>query len=151
MITIDQKNQEVLITRYLAGEASYDEIVELQAWLVASKDNLLYFQHLKNIWDNTELNISENMINIDKAFNLINKRVTLKSPATSLWYYWKKIAAVLLIPLVLGNLLYFSFRANNHLPKQEPVYNELFAAFGTRSALKLSDGTSVWLKHTCIR
>ena len=142
---IDPKNQEVLITRYLTGEASHDEIVELQVWLVASKDNLLYFQQLKNIWDNTEHNIGENMINVDKAFNLINKRVTFKSPNTNLWYYWKKIAAVLLIPLVLGNLLYFSFRANNHLPKQEPVYNELFAAFGTRSALKLSDGTSVWL------
>ncbi len=84
---IDRKNQEVLITRYFAGEASNGEIVELQAWLVASMDNLLYF----------------------------------------------------------------SFHANNHLTKQEPVYNELFAAFGTRSALKLSDGTSVWLKHTCIR
>jgi transmembrane sensor len=145
MMPIDKRNQDVLITRYLAGEASHDEIVELQAWLVTSKDNLLYFQQLKNIWDNTEHNIGEKMINVDKAFNLINKRVTLKSPATSLWYYWKKFAAVLLIPLVLGNLLYFSFRANNHLTKQEPVYNELFAAFGTRSALKLSDGTSVWL------
>jgi ferric-dicitrate binding protein FerR (iron transport regulator) len=142
---IDKKNQDVLITRYLTGEASDDEIVELQAWLVASKDNLLYFLQLKNIWDNTELNISEKMINVDKAFNLINKRVTLKSPATSFWYSWKKIAAVLLIPLLLGNLLYFLFRANNRLTKQEPVYNELFAAFGTRSALKLSDGTSVWL------
>jgi len=142
---IDRKNQEVLITRYLAGEASDIEIVELQEWLVASKDNLLYFQQSKNIWDNTELNISEKMINVDKAFNLINKRVTLKSPATTFWYYWKKIAAVLLIPLVLGNLLYYSFRASTHLTKREPVYNELFAAFGTRSALKLSDGTSVWL------
>jgi len=47
MMPIDPKNQEVLITRYLTGEASHDEIVELQVWLVASKDNLLYFQQLK--------------------------------------------------------------------------------------------------------
>jgi ferric-dicitrate binding protein FerR (iron transport regulator) len=145
MMPTDPKNQEVLITRYLTGEASHDEIVGLQVWLVASKDNLLYFQQLKNIWDNTEHNIGGKMINVDKAFNLINKRVTLKSPATSFWYYWKKIAAVLLIPLLLGNLLYFSFRPKNYSTHQEPVYNELFAAFGTRSALKLSDGTSVWL------
>jgi len=37
------------------------------------------------------------------------------------------------------------FRINNYIPLNEPVYNEIFAAFGTRSAIKLSDGSSVWL------
>jgi len=52
MKKIDQENREVLITRYLTGEVSLDEIVELQKWLRASKDNLLYFKQLKNIWLN---------------------------------------------------------------------------------------------------
>jgi len=145
MKQIDLENREVLITRYLAGEVSTDEIIELQKWLGASKDNLLSFQQLKNIWDNSEHYADEKMINVEKAFNMINKRITFKSPVTNFWYYWKKIAAVLLIPLVLGNLLYFSFCAKNYSKNQEPIYNELFAAFGTRSALKLSDGTAVWL------
>lgn len=145
MESIEQGNREILITRYLTGEAGQDEIVELQKWLGASKDNLLYFQQLKNIWDNSEHYSCEKIIDFDMAFNIVNKRVNFKSPATNFWYYWKKIAAVLLIPLILGNLLYFSFRSNNYSTNQEPVYNELFAAFGTRSALKLSDGTSVWL------
>jgi transmembrane sensor len=142
---IEKENQEVLIIRYLTGEASQDEIIELQDWLLSSKDNLLYFQQLKNIWDNTEHEIDVNKIDATKAFNLINKSVVLKSTASSFGYYWKKIAAVLLIPLLIGNLLYFGLRTNKQLEKQEPVYNELFAAFGTRSALKLSDGTAVWL------
>jgi transmembrane sensor len=145
MKKIDQENREILITRYLTGEASPIEIVELQKWLDASKDNLLYFQQLKNIWDNSEHYTDEKMIDVEKAFNMINKRIIFKSSVTNFWYYWKKIAAVLLIPLVLGNLLYFSFCAKNYSKNQEPIYNELFAAFGTRSALKLSDGTSVWL------
>ena len=145
MKSIIEENLEILITRYLTGEASQDEIVKLQKWLGASKDNLLYFQQLKNIWDSSERYSGEKMIDIDKAFNMINKRVTFKSSATNFWGYWKKIAAILLIPLILGNLLYFVFRANISTSTQEPVYNELFAAFGTRSALKLSDGTSVWL------
>ena len=145
MKSIIEENLEILITRYLTGEASQDEIVKLQKWLGASKDNLLYFQQLKNIWDSSERYSGEKMIDIDKAFIMINKRVTFKSSATNFWGYWKKIAAILLIPLILGNLLYFVFRANISTSTQEPVYNELFAAFGTRSALKLSDGTSVWL------
>ena len=145
MKTIGQENQEILITRYLTGEISFDEIVDLQKWLGASKDNLLYFQQLKNIWDNADHNTVEEMIGIDKAFNVMSERVTFKPPATNFWYYWKKVAAIIFIPLVLGNLLYFSFLIANNSKHHEPVYNELFAAFGTRSAFKLSDGTSVWL------
>ena len=85
------------------------------------------------------------MIDADRAFNSINKRITLRSPEANFWYFWKKIAAVILIPLLLGNLLYFVSYYKQQKKHQEPVYNELFAAFGTRSALKLSDGSSVWL------
>ncbi len=148
MKKIEQENREILITRNLTGEASPEEIIELQNWLAASKNNLLYFQQLKNIWDNSEYYSGEKMIDVDKAFKNISTRIKLKSPVTKFWYHWKKIAAVLLIPLVLGNLLYFLIHVHNHsaLPKPVyPVYNELFAAFGTRSALKLSDGSSVWL------
>jgi len=145
MKTIEQENREILIIRYLTGETSPDEIIELQKWLGSSRGNLLYFQQLKNIWDNSEHKMDEKMIDVEKAFNMINKRITFKSPATNFWYFWKKIAAVLLIPLILGNILYFSFRPKNYSTNQEPIYNELFAAFGTRSTLKLSDGTSVWL------
>ena len=118
MKKIDKGNREVLITRYLTGEVSPDEIVELQKWLGASKDNLLYFQQLKNVWDNSEHKMDEKMIDVEKAFNMINKIVTFKSPATNFWYYWKKIAAILLVPLLLGNLLYFAFRANSNVATQ---------------------------------
>jgi len=139
------KNREILITRYLTGEAGPEEIIELQKWLGASKDNLLNFQQLKNIWDSSEHFKDEKIIDVDKALNMINKKVIFKSPSANFWYHWKKIAAILLIPLLLGNLLYFAIRANRKVATQKPIYNELFAAFGTRSALKLSDGTSVWL------
>jgi ferric-dicitrate binding protein FerR (iron transport regulator) len=85
------------------------------------------------------------MTDVDRAFDIVNKRITYTSPSANFLYYWKNIAAVLLIPLVLGNLLFFLFPPKKYSKHQEPVYNEVFAAFGTRSALKLSDGTSVWL------
>jgi ferric-dicitrate binding protein FerR (iron transport regulator) len=142
---IEFKKREFLITRYLTGQANTDELVELQKLLSSSKDNLLYFQQVKSIWDHTEHSKIEKMIDVDKAYKIINNRVVFKSPKTNFWQYWMKIAAVLIIPLLLGNLLYFSFHPKNLTTHKEPVYNELFAAFGTRSALKLSDGTSVWL------
>jgi transmembrane sensor len=145
MDNISEENNEILIVRYLSGEASPEEISELKKWLSASGDNLLYFRQVKNIWDNSKQYSFKELLNADKAFVKVKQRVTLRSPAFNIWSAWKKIAAVLLIPLILGNLMYFLFRESNTPVSQEPIYNELFAAFGTRSALKLSDGSSVWL------
>ena len=139
------ERSKILIVRYLSGEASQAEIAELKQWLGASGGNLLYFRQIKNIWDISGSGSVKGLIDTGSAFDKVKNRVILRSPGFRFWDAWKKIAAVLIIPLVLGNLLYFLLHASNNPAHQEPVYNELFAAFGTRSALKLSDGTSVWL------
>jgi ferric-dicitrate binding protein FerR (iron transport regulator) len=145
MEQLDQENRDVLIAKFLSGDLSQDEIVELKIWISASKENLTYFQQVKNIWDNSDHSIDKKMIDAEKAFHAIKNRFTFRSSSAGFWYYWKKIAAILLIPLILGNILYFMYGGKNYKRNQEPIYNELFAAFGTRSAIKLSDGTSVWL------
>jgi ferric-dicitrate binding protein FerR (iron transport regulator) len=145
MKQLKSRKLEILITRYLSGEAGQEEIIELQKLVSTSNENRLYFQQLKNIWDNSEQNESLKMVNVENAFYMVKKGITFKTSIRNFWYYWKMIAAVLIIPIGLGNLIYFSFNTKSHLIPQVPVYNELFAPFGTRSALKLSDGTTVWL------
>lgn len=139
-----EQEKKNLITRYLTGEADHAEIEELQKWLGASHDNLLYFQRLKNIWDNSQRSKVAGMTDTEAAFKKISGKISFRT-RTNFWYYWKRIAAILFIPLVAANILYFSYSHYDFSNQKEPVYNELFAAFGTRSALKLSDGTLVWL------
>jgi transmembrane sensor len=145
MELLDQENWNILIAKYLSGDLSQDEIVELKTWISASKENSIYFQQIKNIWDNSDHSIEKKIVDTEKAFRAIKNRVTSRSSSAGFLYFWKKIAAILLIPIIIGNILYFIFGGKNYQRNQEPIYNELFAAFGTRSALKLSDGTSVWL------
>lgn len=140
-----QLDQDILIARYLTNEAVAHEIAQLEKWINSSEENLLYFQQLRNIWAISENTLSEGMIDIDKAHKLVIKKIGFRAPAPNFFYYWNKIAAVLIIPVIVGNLLFFLFHDPDSKRIQEPVYNELFAAFGTRSAIKLSDGTSVWL------
>ena len=141
----EQEKQQILISRYLDGSASQNEILRLKEWLTSSKDNFLYFQQLKNIWDNSERNTIEKKIDVESAFNKVSKKVITKNHVKSFWYQWQKIAAILFIPLILGNIIYYSVHSVNREVMNEPIYIELFAAFGTRSVVKLSDGTSVWL------
>jgi ferric-dicitrate binding protein FerR (iron transport regulator) len=145
MIMTEDNRIVILITRYLSGEATIEELKELKEWTERSKDNRMIFQNYKNIWDSSGNSEKEKMINAEKSFNLIKKRIAFKSPAKNLWQYWKNIAAVLLVPLIAGNILYYLLRTDSSTLATEPVYNEIFAAFGTRSEIKLSDGSSLWL------
>ena len=140
-----QKRLEILISRYLNNSASQTEMIELQKRISGSKEDLLYFQQLKNIWDNSGPNSIENKIDSHAALKIVRSRVSSGSFRKTFWLGWQRIAAVLLIPFLLGNLIFFTINVKKSDLVGEPVYNELFAAFGTRSALKLSDGTSVWL------
>ena len=62
MEQLDQENRDILIAKYLSGDLSQDEIVELKIWINASKENLTYFQQVKNIWDNSDHSIDKIMI-----------------------------------------------------------------------------------------
>lgn len=137
--------RDLLISRYLSGQASLEDFNDLLSWLNCSKENLIYFQQVKNIWDVSGRNPGSELIDAEEAFSKIKERIKFKTPRLKLWHYWKNIAAVLLIPLFAGNILYYSYCEGNSGALSEPAYNEVLASFGTRSSLKLSDGSIVWL------
>lgn len=141
----ERTKQLEIITRYFEGLVTPEETAGLFEWIDASKDNRMYFQELKNIWDNSGHLKNIEIIDTDEALKSVRQKITLKSPLANFWDRWKNIAAILLIPLILGNILFLAFQKDKDTLKKEPVYNELFVTFGTRSALKLSDGSSVWL------
>lgn len=141
----ERKEQLEIITRYLEGLATPEEVAGLFEWTDASKDNRLYFQQLKNIWDNSRHLKNVERIDTDEALKSVRQKITIRSPLASFWDRWKNIAAVLLIPLILGNILFLVLQKDRNVLNGEPIYNELFVSFGTRTSLKLSDGSSVWL------
>jgi ferric-dicitrate binding protein FerR (iron transport regulator) len=143
MITANSK--KILIARCISGEASVEEYRELQQWIEASKENFSIFQQYKNIWDNSENEEKLKMIDVEKSYQNVLRRIEKKSSFSTLWKYWRNIAAILLIPLIAGNILYFEFRPKSPVVVEKPIYNEIYASFGTRSAINLPDGSSLWL------
>lgn len=146
MLKMEQNNRiEILITRCISGEASTEEYQELQLWIESSKENFTVFQQYRNIWNNSENNESLRTIDVDHSYHKVMRRVGTKSSFSTIWKYWRNIAAFLLIPLITANILYFLLRSETPSIEKEPVYNEIYASFGTRSAIKLPDGSSLWL------
>lgn len=141
---------EILISRCVSGDASVEEYNDLQKWMETSKENFASFQQYRNIWNSSENPELLKMIDVNKAYRIVMGRTVNKSPFSIIWKYWQNIAAVFLIPLIAGNIFYFIQRRNVSPECKKPIYNEIFASFGTRSAIKLPDGSSLWLNSGSI-
>ncbi len=139
----DQIN--LLLINYLTGIASEADISRLENWTSASNENLKYFLEVKNIWETSNNQFNLNDIATKKALNKVLNQIN--RPKFRFWSQLQRVAALLFIPLLLGSFLYgkFSKVGRQPYPVNQEVYNEVFAAYGTRSTLKLSDGSSVWL------
>ena len=141
----DKKDIITLIARNLAGLANSTETVRLKEWVASSPENKQYFEQIRNIWEASDKKINPDEIDINEAWKKVLGRIPVKSPERNFWYYWQKIAAILIVPLALGTIVWIYLYSEKKITNEEIVYNEIFTPFGTRTSLKLADSTLVWL------
>ena len=134
-----------LIVNYLSRKASDEEISLLEDWIKYSTLNRDYFLQVKNIWESSGNQFNPSDISTNEALQKILNNLDIPKPG--FWFYCQRAAAILFIPLILGSFLWGKFSKVADKPESagQAVYNEVFAAYGTRSALKLADGSRVWL------
>jgi ferric-dicitrate binding protein FerR (iron transport regulator) len=134
-----------LIIRNLSGLADSVETAELKKWIESSAYNKQYFEQLRNIWDASDIQIDPTMINTDTALKKVRSNIHDKSLKRIFWYYWQKVAAVIILPIAIGTMVWIYLNSHKTIFLNELVYNEVHTAFGTRSSLWLADSTLVWL------
>ena len=142
----ENKHIEVLIARFLAGDAAREELDELTAWIDRNQENLAYFLKMKNIWDTTHPAFDPRSIHAGEALNDLWIRIgkaRRKRMGRMLVGIWPRIAAVIALPLLAATVWMGvqHIRRNNH----EVAYQEVTVLYGTRSTVTLSDGSTVWL------
>jgi ferric-dicitrate binding protein FerR (iron transport regulator) len=127
------------------GKANREEQELLQAWVAASAKHLRYYQEFTNAWQLAHPALNPNEIDVVKAEEITNKKInrTGSGIRKALFYYWQRIAAIIIIPLI-GLTVYF-YLANNEYVYEETEYQELKSPFGTFSKVNLPDNTQVWL------
>jgi transmembrane sensor len=142
-----EENEALLenIARYFGGSSTEEENISLKKWIQESDENKKCFEQLLNIWLTRDTTYLSQPINTDHALEGILQKISKKSILKNLWIYWGKIAAVIFIPMLLASLIWISSKHKELMTLSLPVYNEVFATFGTRTSLKLADGTLVWL------
>ena len=145
-----------LFTKKLAGEASKEEISELEA-LINSNPGEQFFQELLNNWWQSA-SINNNIVGQadDNHFNYILSKandinttelpqIELSERKKSKYFKLKSFAIAAAIAGVVFTAAQF-FSYFNSEKKIIPVEkNEIIAKKGTKSKLLLPDGTQVWL------
>jgi transmembrane sensor len=145
MITEEKEAISQKIARYFEGSSSDEDNIVLENWIKESPENKICFEQLLNIWMTKDTNYLRKPIDTYHALEEILRKISKKSILRTIWIYWGKIAAVIFIPMLLASFLWISSKHEEPMTLSEPVYNEVYATFGTRTSMKLADGTLVWL------
>lgn len=134
---------EILIAKFLGGETSLSEETELNEWINASSQNKRIFEENKRIWDKSHAYFSSADINADreKISIEIDRRITKNRKTVGLNSWLYRVAAILVLPVMLG----IGWYIGSNSISSEAQLCEVSAPKGQISKCVLSDGTQVWL------
>jgi transmembrane sensor len=142
MNNLEKEEAINLIVKYLGENATSEEIAELERWIAASPVNWTYFMQQKNIWHSVDKSINPADISTKRALDSFLKQISKETTIIYLWKYFQKVAAILILPLIIGGFLW---QNGVFAPKSVVAFKEVFTSTGTRMAFSLDDGTKVWL------
>lgn len=137
-----------LLDRYYTDSYSEKDKEELYEY-IRKHNNSFFSVEMKEKWDN---DIEKGDVNLDRLLDGIHHKINLEDnvredserPNNRFISMISKVAAVLLIPLLIFNGIYFLGDISDN-DESEEMYTEVHAPWGARSNFKLPDGSEIWL------
>lgn len=135
---------DYIILKYLQGETSEEENLQLFQWIRQSPENKKRLFAEKDIWNTYAFGADQKKYNTVSELERLKKRLSSKTPQRTI--YLKQIlrlAAMLLISFGLGWVSQFiSFDKNL---SAENAMQEIFVPKGQVNQVFLADGTRIWI------
>lgn len=141
----DNEKSDILIPKAISGNATIQEVNELEVWRNSSPDNESIINESSTIWNNSESYISHSDIEEDKLKiqSRIYENETLKNKKLKFLVRIYRIAAILSFPVALALGWYFFGEKN--AKSLNPLFCEIAAPKGHIAKCILPDGTEVWI------
>lgn len=136
----------ILIGKVLSGNATAEEIQELEKWKNAAQENQYLFEKSKKAWGKGEKFISETSLQKDrsKLESEYNRYLSARVKKMNRQSFIYKIAAVLAFPIAMAIGWYLFGESEKPVQLAEQLY-EISSPKGHVSKVKLPDGTQVWI------
>lgn len=142
------KEIKAALIAYLSGELSPDYYKLLDEWIQKAEENKRLFDQINDLWQATSGLGEKAGFDANAAWNEIYDQINKKPKSTRVIIRisseLSRIAAVFIFALVIGGLGYYLLdkKPENNLA---PQYVEYVSPLGSRSFVKLADGSKVWL------
>lgn len=140
-----------IIEKYLKGKFSLQDKIIVDEYFEDDRYTYELNKLLKKSWDKVFIENGENYKEINKnlkfVLDKINHQILLqsskgKSNLKKIWQFYSKIAALILLPVIIFSLYYhFSFRSN----ELASPWVEVHSPYGARTQFSLPDGSVGWL------
>jgi transmembrane sensor len=137
------------LDRYIKGLSDEKENAYIESLFSEGENNNYLRHHLEDDWNIMVRDCSQTNINLnhllDRVHHTIRKQETLKKqrPLQKLSRIYMKVAAILLLPLLItGALVYNYFSNQNHLKTEQIVSSTIYAPLGARVSFNLPDGST---------
>ncbi len=146
------QNEIERIERYISGIADENEIVYVETLFAHGQEDLCLRNRLENDWGNDLQKSAPSQINLDLMLDRVhhiirNKEIQKrKLLANKVIHLYSKVAAILLLPLiVLGGLTFGYLGKSVSRAEEQSVSSVIHAPMGARVSFNLPDGTTGWL------
>lgn len=135
---------EELLPSYFKGVLNKDEREKVEIWREASKVNRQIFADSLKAWKAIEHLRRMKKYNAQKALEKVNRRIE-KNKSHKLFAFFQKVAAVLLIPLLVATFYFATKTPTSKVIKSNIAWNTIKTPAGLRSEFLLPDSTKVYL------
>ena len=116
---------------------------ELQSWLEMSQENRTEYNDVVKLLNYSDRLVAMKRINSDQDLLFVKKKMNNGLKKNSLYIYFQRVAAILIIPLLIFTA--WSISRPPEISRKNVVMKSSETAFGVRSQIQLSDGTKVWI------
>ncbi|MDR1170901.1 MAG: FecR domain-containing protein [Bacteroidales bacterium] len=141
---MDNRFIDLLLRAYFSGTASPEEQDMILSWLKESEEHKAHYKECCEIWALQQLqDIADDKNTVH--LNVLNRLISrLEKPHRRIWTTLGRIAAIFVLGVAIGfaSVLYF----NKFVPvDNHGLYTETIVPNGSRSKLRLPDGSTAWL------
>ncbi len=144
-----QNKNVKLLQQYIDGETNEEETVLVEKIMAAGTTDPILKNRLNDDWKTTQSVDGPGLTHIlDRVHRIIHKKELSKQTSgfNRFIQVYAKIAAVLLIPILISGALFFMQQKSrqNPLPEQQAT-STIYAPLGSRVAFNLPDGSTGYL------
>ena len=141
---------DVLMERYLSGDATEHEIEAFFAWIDEDEKNMSLFERVRSVWNAGTVSFSPDEISTRDAWKALDEKISSRDGNEKhsgggyrIVSVLRNVAAILAVPLI-ASTLWLSLRLGN-ITRQGVAVHEISALPGTVTKVSLPDGTMAWL------